>query len=88
VYEAGEEQGAKPEPSSAHSKLDPVSVDVNSKLTVALVVVAGGPFVIVVSGGVVSAAWYVQEPLAGLASALPAASRARTWNWCDPGDTV
>jgi hypothetical protein len=88
VYETGDEQGAKPEPSSEHSKLDPVSVDVNSKLTVAFVVVAGGPFVIVVSGGVVSATWYVHEALAGLASVLPAASRARTWNWCGPGDTV
>ena len=42
----------------------------------------------VVSGGVVSAAWYVQEALAGLPSGLPATSRARTWNWCGPGDTV
>jgi hypothetical protein len=66
----------KPEPSSEHSKLDPDSLAVNWKLTVAFVVVAGGAWVMVVFGAVVS---IVTERLAGVVSMFPAESIARTW---------
>ena len=46
------------------------------KLALLLVLMAGGAAVMVVSGGVVST---VQVKLAGVGSALPAASVARTW---------
>ena len=77
---AGEVQGTKPEPSSEHSKLEPDSLAVKSKLTVALVVVAGGPFVIVVAGGVVST---TMVRLA-VVPRLPAVSVARTSKVCVP----
>jgi hypothetical protein len=54
VYETGEEQGLNPAWSSEQRKLEPVSLDVNVKLAPVLVVVVGGPDVMVVSGAVVS----------------------------------
>jgi hypothetical protein len=42
---------------------------------------SGGVEVIVVSG---AAVWIVHVNDAGVASTLPAASRARTWNVCEP----
>jgi hypothetical protein len=49
---------------------------VNWKLTVALLVVAGGAWVMVVFGAVVST---VNARLAGVESMVPAESIARTW---------
>jgi hypothetical protein len=85
VYVAGEEQDANAAPSSEHSKLDPVSVDVNSNCAVVLDVVAGGPAVIVVWGATVST---VMLRPAGLASTFPAESIARTSKVCAPWVSV
>ena len=70
-------QGAKAAASSAHSNVAPASLE---KAKVALVPGVCAE-VIVVSGAVVST---VQLWLAGLVSVLPAASVARTRNWCGP----
>ena len=67
--------------SSLHSKLEPASVEAKPKLAEVLVVEAGGPLPIEVSGGVVSGGGViVQIWEAGVGSGLPAASRARTEN--------
>ena len=68
-------------PSTRHSNVEPVSVAVNENVGVLSVVVAVGPAVIVVSGGVVST---VNDRLAGVGSVLPAASVARTSKVCAP----
>ena len=74
-------------PSSAHSNVEPVSLDVNANCATGFVVVPDVPDEIVVWGGVVSAVT-VQFRVAGVWSKLPAASRARTRNWCEPTGTV
>jgi hypothetical protein len=73
----------KAAPSSAHWKLEPVSVEVKLKLALVLVLGFAGEALIDVSGAVVSTLT-VHECEAGVASTLPAASRARTWNVCGP----
>ena len=71
--------------SSEHSNVAVESGDENVKLALAAVVEpAAGPVRICVSGAVVS---IVQLELAGLPSALPAASIARTANVCAPSPT-
>jgi len=50
----GVTQAAQPPLSSLHSKLEPDSLEVNAKLAEVEVVVAAGPLVIEVWGGVVS----------------------------------
>ncbi len=73
-------------PSTEHWKLAGLSLEENSKVGVLSVVVPDGPLMIVVSGGVVSAGGggggagvvTVKLRVAGVASALAAASMART----------
>jgi hypothetical protein len=69
VYEAGLEQAVKPPPSSSHSKVEPPSEELKSKLTSG-VLGSGGATSIVVWGAVVSIVqlWVAFGPL------LPAAS--------------
>jgi hypothetical protein len=71
-----------------HSKVEPLSVDVNVKLAELDVEVPEGPPVMFVFGAVVSGGGggtsTVQVRLAGVESRLPAASVARTSNVCDP----
>jgi hypothetical protein len=87
----GEAHGVNAPPSMLHSKRDPGSLEVNSKVGVLSLVEPEGPAVIIVSGGVVSpgggggGALTVKPRLAGVASTLPAASRARTSKVCGPG---
>jgi hypothetical protein len=81
VYCAGDEQAANAAPSSEHANVASVSVAVNVKLALPLVVVAGGPDAIAVSGATVST---VNVRVAGVPSAFPAASVARTEKVCDP----
>jgi hypothetical protein len=82
VYSRGEVQAAvNAAPSSAHSKLEPVSLAENSKLALVLVVVGGGPKLMVVCGAVVST---VHVKVAGVGSAFPARSTARTSKVCAP----
>jgi hypothetical protein len=57
--------------------VEPGSLAEKLKVALPLVVVAGGPEVIVVCGAVWS---IVQVWVAGVASVFPAASLARTWN--------
>jgi hypothetical protein len=87
----GEVQPAQVALSTLHSKLEPASVAVKEKLAVVAVMVPLGPLEIVVFGGVVSAGGVssaggrvaiVQFQVAGVESTLPAASLARTENWC------
>ena len=66
----------KAPPSRLQAKVLPASVAVKLKLASELVVIAGGPSVIVVSGAVVS---IVQEKPAGVESVLPSVSIAQTW---------
>jgi hypothetical protein len=64
----------------------PASVEVNEKFAVVLLVGLVGCAVIVVFGATVS---IVQVKLAGVASVLPAASVARTWNvWLPSASAV
>jgi hypothetical protein len=70
--------------SSLHSNVAPASLE-NVNDWVVAVVVPLGPPVIVVSGAVVS---IVNVRVAGVASTLPAASRARTENVCVPSASV
>jgi hypothetical protein len=71
--------------STRHSNRDPASVAENWKLAVVASVVAAGPLVIVVSGGVVSGGgWIVHVRVAGVGSTLSAGSMARTANVCEP----
>ena len=74
--------------SSRHWNVEPDSDELNAKLAEALVDVPEGPELIVVSGGVVSGggAFTVQVRLAGVRSALPAASVARTLKVCEAFD--
>ena len=68
-------------PSSEHLKVEPLSVDANENET-ALPEVAPGLDVMLVSGGDRST---THVKLAGVASVLPAASVAVTWNvWLAP----
>jgi hypothetical protein len=70
----------KAEPSRLQVKVDPLLVDVKLKLAEVVVTVPEGPAVMLVSGGLTT----VQLWLAGVASTLPVASVARTWNVCEP----
>jgi hypothetical protein len=75
----GELQVPQEEPSSEHSKIDPVSLEEKPKLAEAEVVVPGGVVSMLVAGGVVSEeAFTVQLRFAGVGSVLPAVSVART----------
>ena len=71
-------------PSTRHSNVEGVSPDVNAHVGVVSLVAPLGPPVIVVSGATVST---VHVRVAGVASTLPTASRARTWNVCEPCDS-
>ncbi len=68
-------QAANALPSKLQAKVLPASVEVKLKLAALLVVVAVGPAVMLVSGGVMS---IIQAKAAGVGSVLPAASVART----------
>jgi hypothetical protein len=68
-------QSAKAAPSSLHSNVDPASVDVKLKPAAVWFVGFAGPAVMVVFGGVRS---IVQLYVAGVGSAFPTASSART----------
>src|SRR5688572_7135944 len=72
---------AKGAESSLHSNVTRRSDDENSNVASSLLMGSRGFLVIVVSGSSVSIR-HVQ--VAGAASALPAASRARTWKVCVP----
>jgi hypothetical protein len=66
-----------------HSKLEPDSDEVKARLAVVEVVCDSGPLVIEVFGAVVSGGWGTitdQSRVAGVASAFPARSVARTEN--------
>ena len=85
AYERGDVHAVKVAPSSEHWNVEPDSLAEKANVALVEFVLALGPDVIVVSGGVVSAAsWIVQLRLAGVVSALPAASVAKTRNVCDP----
>ena len=70
-----------PGPSSLHSKVEPVFVELNANDADAELTSPVGPEVIDVSGVVVST---VNERVAGVASTLPAPSVARTENVYEP----
>jgi hypothetical protein len=72
-------QAVKAPASSLHSKVLPVSVDVNEKLAVVALVGVAGLEVIAVSGAVPST---VHVWVAGVGSVFPAGSVARTSNVC------
>ena len=74
---AGELQPIQAPPSSLHAKAEGDSLEVNAKLAEVDEVVPEGPDVIVVCGAVVST---VQPRSAGVGSAKPEMSRARTSN--------
>jgi hypothetical protein len=76
AYAFGDVQAANAVASSEHSNVEPVSVEVNEKLTEPDVV-PDGPLEIVVSGATVST---VQLAEAGEGSTLFDVSIARTWN--------
>jgi hypothetical protein len=83
----GEVQLLKVAPSSLHSKVEPVSLEVKANEADVLFTVPEGPDVMVVSGGVVSgggAVFTVQVRLAGVASTLPAVSLALTSKVWEP----
>jgi hypothetical protein len=74
---------AKATPSSEHSNVAPVGVDVKLKLALVLVLAAVGDAVMVVSDGVT-----VNVNVAGVGS-VPAVFTARTWNvWLPPVSPV
>ena len=79
-------QAANAAPSRAHWKVEPASLEENVNVALVLVVVEGGPELIVVSGGVVSGGPEptVHVQVAGLGSVFEgcAASVARTWKVC------
>ena len=77
----GEVHAANAAESSEHWNVEPVSVETNSNVALVLVVVAGGPELTTVCGAVWS---IVHVYSAGDASALPAASFARTRKVCEP----
>src|SRR5687767_11029196 len=76
-----------PSASSAHSKAAPAGAEANVNVAVVLSVmnsvVEPGPLRIVVTAGAVT----VQARPAGDGSRLPAASVARTRNWCGPASS-
>jgi hypothetical protein len=80
LYAFGLAQLAKAAPSSAHWKVEPVSVAVKEKLALVDVVGLAGFAVIVVSGAAVS----IVQVLDAAAPVLPAASVALTWKVCEP----
>jgi hypothetical protein len=77
----GEVHASNAAPSSEHSNLEFGSLAEKVNLADVLTVVASGPEPIVVSGGTVSGS-SVQVWLAGVGSALPASSTARTSKVC------
>ena len=81
----GELQAPHADPSRRHSNEEPDSEDANETLAAVEDVVPDGPAEIDVSGAVVSPGEVtVQARDAAVASALPAASVARTSNVCEP----
>ena len=75
-------QAANGAPSRLHWKVEPLKVDVKPKVALVLFTDPLGPDVIVVSGA--TAAFTVQDWLAGVGSVLPAGSTARTLKVCVP----
>ncbi len=73
---SGEMQAVQLPLSMRHSKVEPLSLELNVKVGVVLLEGFEGPVSIVVLGAVRS---IVQVELAGVASVLPAWSVARTW---------
>ncbi len=85
VYSAGEVQRLKAASSRAHSYVAISSFDEKVNVADVLLARSAGPASIVVSGAVVST---VQSWLAGVGSALPAASMARTSKaWAPSGSS-
>ena len=80
----GEAQGANAPPSMLHWNVE-VSFAEKRNSGVESFVCAGGPRSIVVCGAAVST---VSARLAGVGSALPASSLARTWNVCAPSSST
>ena len=78
-YDFGELQSVI-SPSSQHLKIEPGTLEVNVKVALVLSVTSSGPPLIVTTGG--SATVHVWR--AGVASRLPATSRARTSSSCGP----
>jgi hypothetical protein len=78
----GDVQGVKAARLRRHSKVEPLSLEVNANVAVVLDVVPTGPDVIVVCGGLASVST-VQVNEAG-APVLPESSVARTWKLCVP----
>ena len=81
----GDVHEAKAPPSSEHSNVEPASSDENVNVPPVAVVGLSGPLSIVVSGGVVSSTRQARS--AGVGSALPAASTARTARVWSPSAT-
>jgi hypothetical protein len=78
----GDSQNTSGPPSSEHWKLTPASFALNSNVALVLVVSAGGPDSIVVTGAV---RWPIAHSYsAGVGSTVPAASLARTSSRCSP----
>ncbi len=78
---AGEVHGAKAPVSTEHSNVAVASFEENVKTAFASLETASGSVTIVVSGAAVST---VHANVAGVGSAFPAASTARTANVCGP----
>ena len=76
----GDVHAAQSAPSRRHSNVAAAVGELNAKEAVALLTVPLGPLSMLVSGG----PSMVQLELAGVASTLPAASRARTSKVCEP----
>ena len=77
VYFLGEVQLPKAAPSREHSKVEPASEEEKPNVAELLLVIAGGPESMVVSGGVVScgrAAAVLKDHVLSAASGLPARS--------------
>ena len=79
-YVLGETHGPKAPPSSRHSMVEPGSDEAAMTVAALFTSVPAGPLADV-SGAVVST---IHVRVAGLASVLPSASFARTWNVCCP----
>jgi hypothetical protein len=83
----GDVQGAKSAPSSEHSNaftgVPSGSSPRNSNVALVSWVSSSGPSSIDVSGADTSTTLHVR--VAGVGSALPVSSTARTWNVCAPG---
>jgi hypothetical protein len=82
---AGDVQAAKDPPSRRHWNVAVVSGEWNVNVALAEPTVPLGPVSITVDGATVST---VKLRVAGVASALPTTSRARTWNACWPSLSV